>query len=286
MRTWLITGGTSGFGQAYAVAALEGGDQVVLTARRPEQLKQWADVHGDRVLTLALDVTDPRQAAAAVAAAEARFGAVDVLVNNAGGGSHGSVEDADERELRQTFEINFFGTATMIRAVLPGMRVRRRGCIVNVSSVGGVRAFPGVGYYNAAKFAVEGLSESLRQEVEPLGVKVLVVEPGAFRTRADSVGYSLGAFPVREDYEGTVGVLRDALVMMNGTQPGDPARGARAVVEAVASGNPPHRLVLGGLGYEQVTQKLEAMLAETRAWQDVSRGADFPDSAHQPGEYV
>jgi NADP-dependent 3-hydroxy acid dehydrogenase YdfG len=286
MRTWLITGGTSGFGQAYAEAALAEGDQVVLTARRPERLADWAEKHGNRVLTLALDVTDARRAAEVVSAAEARFGAVDVLVNNAGGGSHGSVEDTDERELRQTFEVNFFGTVTMIRAVLPGMRARRKGCVVNVSSVGGVRAFPGVGYYNAAKFAVEGISESLRQEVEPLGIGVMVVEPGAFRTKADSAGYSHGAAPVREDYEGTVGALRDALVAMNGTQPGDPARAARAVVEAVASGAPPHRLVLGGLGFEQVTAKLESMLAETRAWEDVSRGADFPDSSHRPGVYV
>jgi NAD(P)-dependent dehydrogenase (short-subunit alcohol dehydrogenase family) len=286
MRTWLITGGTSGFGQAYAEAALEEGDQVVITARRPEQLSGWAEKYNERVLVLALDVTDPVQAVAVVAAAEARFGAVDVLVNNAGGGSHGSVEDADEHELRQTFEVNFFGTATMIRAVLPGMRGRRSGCIVNMSSVGGVRAFPGVGYYNAAKFAVEGLSESLRQEVEPLGITVMAVEPGAFRTKTDSAGYSRGAALVREDYEDTVGVLRDALVTMNGKQPGDPARGARAVVKAVVSGHPPHRLVLGGLGFEQVTAKLQAMLSETRTWEDVSRGADFPDSAHRPGIYV
>ncbi|WP_432845644.1 oxidoreductase [Amycolatopsis sp. CA-161197] len=283
MRTWLITGGNSGFGQAYADAALAAGDRVVLTARRPDGLAHRA---GERVLVLPLDVTDAGQAAEVVAAAEARFGSVDVLVNNAGGGSHGSVEDTGERELRQVFEVNFFGTTTMIRAVLPGMRARRRGCVVNVSSVGGVRAFPGVGYYNAAKFAVEGISESLRQEVEPLGLRVMVVEPGAFRTKTGSVGYSHSATPIREDYEGTVGVLRDALVKMNGTQPGDPERAARAVVDAVASGRPPHRLVLGGLGFEQVTAKLEAMLAETRAWEDVARGADFPDSAHRPGEYV
>jgi NAD(P)-dependent dehydrogenase (short-subunit alcohol dehydrogenase family) len=283
VRTWLITGGTSGFAQAYAEAALEAGDQVVLTARRPEQLARWA---GERVLVLPLDVTDAEQAAEVVAAVEARFGAVDVLVNNAGGGSHGSVEDTGEGELRQVFEVNFFGTTNLIRAVLPGMRARRQGCVVNVSSVGGVRAFPGVGYYNAAKFAVEGISESLRQEVEPLGLQVMVVEPGAFRTRTDAVGYSHGEALVREDYEGTVGVLRDALIKMNGTQPGDPARAARAVVDAVLSGRPPHRLVLGGLGFEQVTAKLEAMLAETRAWEDVSRGADFPESAHRPGEYV
>jgi NADP-dependent 3-hydroxy acid dehydrogenase YdfG len=286
MRTWLITGGTSGFGQAYAEAAFEQGDRVVLTARRPERLTGWAHRYGDRMLVLALDVTKTDQAAAVVGTVEAHFGAVDVLVNNAGGGSHGSVEDADEGELRETFEVNFFGTTGLIRAVLPGMRRRRSGCIVNMSSVGGVRGFPGVGYYNAAKFAVEGISESLRQEVEPLGIKVMVVEPGAFRTKADSAGYSEGAAQVRKDYEGTVGVLRDALVGMNGTQPGDPARGARAVVKAVLSGAPPHRLVLGNLGFDQVTAKLEGMLTEIRAWEGVSRDVDFPDSAHRAGQYV
>ncbi|GAA1239680.1 oxidoreductase [Pseudonocardia alaniniphila] len=286
MRTWLITGGTSGFGRAYAEAVLAKGDQVVLTARRVEQLGGWAQDHGEQALVVPLDVTDPAQVTDAVAAAHGRFGAVDVVVNNAGGGSHGAVEDTDEAEIRATFEANFFGTVRVIRAVLPGMRARRSGCIVNISSVGGLRAFPGVGYYNAAKFAVEGLSESLRQEVEPLGIKVLVVEPGAFRTRSDSAGYSDSAIPVIEDYAGTVGVLRDALVAMNGRQPGDPRRAAQAVVQAVVGGNPPHRLVLGNLGFEQVTGKLEAMLAEIRAWEPVSRSADFPDSTHTPGAYV
>jgi NAD(P)-dependent dehydrogenase (short-subunit alcohol dehydrogenase family) len=285
MRTWLITGGTSGFGQAFADAALEQGDQVVLTARRVEQPRDWAGDRGS-VLLLPMDVTDPGQVAGAVAEAESRFGAIDVLVNNAGGGSHGAVEDTDEAEIRSTFEVNFFGTASAIRAVLPGMRARRSGCIVNISSVGGIRAFPGVGYYNAAKFAVEGLSESLRQEVEPLGIKVMLVAPGAFRTRARSTGYSHSETPVLADYAGTVGVLREALVAMNGTQPGDPRRAARAVVEAVNSGNPPHHLVLGNLGFDQVSAKLEAMLSELRAWEHVARGADFPDTTHRPGSYV
>jgi NAD(P)-dependent dehydrogenase (short-subunit alcohol dehydrogenase family) len=286
MRTWLITGGTSGFGRAYAEEALAQGDQVVLTARRVEQLDGWAQHHGGQALVVPLDVTDPSQVTNAVAAAHDRFGAIDVVVNNAGGGSHGAVEDTDEAEIRWTFEVNFFGAAAVIRAVLPGMRARRSGCIVNISSVGGLRAFPGVGYYNAAKFAVEGISESLRQEVEPLGINVLVVEPGAFRTRSDSTGYSDSATPVLEDYAGTVGALRDALVAMNGRQPGDPRQAARAVVQAVVAGNPPHHLVLGNLGFEQVTGKLEAMLAEIRAWEPVSRSADFPDSTHTPGAYV
>ncbi|GII56301.1 short-chain dehydrogenase/reductase [Planotetraspora thailandica] len=286
MKTWLITGGTSGFGQAYAEAALEQGDQVVLTARNVERLETWARDREKTVLVLPLDVTDPAQVASAVDAAQNRFGAIDVLVNNAGGGSHGAVEDTGEAVIRSTFEVNFFGTVAMIRAVLPRMRARRSGCIVNISSVGGVRAFPGVGYYNAAKFAVEGISESLRQEVEPLGIKVLVVEPGAFRTKADSAGYSAGTTRVLDDYAHTVGALSEALVAMNGKQPGDPRRAARAVVQAVASDDPPHHLVLGSLGFDQVTAKLETMLAQIRAWEDVARGADFPDSTHKPGAYV
>jgi NAD(P)-dependent dehydrogenase (short-subunit alcohol dehydrogenase family) len=196
------------------------------------------------------------------------------------------VEDTDEAVARDMFETNFWGTVATIRAVLPSMRARRHGRIVNVSSVGGVRAFPGVGYYNAAKFAVEGLSKSLRQEVEPLGIKVLVVEPGAFRTKADSAGYSRGGAPVSDDYTGTVGALRDALVSMNGKQPGDPMRGARAVAQALASDNPPHHLVLGSLGFDQVTAELEAMLGEIRGLEAVARGADFSDGTHTPGEYV
>jgi NAD(P)-dependent dehydrogenase (short-subunit alcohol dehydrogenase family) len=286
VKTWLITGGTSGFGTAYAEAALEKGGQVVLTARKVEQLRDWADRHGDRALVLPLDVTDPSGVAEAVAAAETRFGRIDVLVNNAGGGTHGSVEDTDEAAVRSAFEVNFFGAVTVIRAVLPGMRARRQGCIVNMSSVGGLLAFPGVGYYNAAKFALEGISESLRQEVEPLGIQVLVVEPGAFRTRAEATGYTESAAPVRADYAGTVGVLRDALTAMNGSQPGDPRRAARAVVDAVDSGRPPRHLVLGATGYEQVTAKLEAMLAEIRGLEHVARGADFPDTAHTAGQYV
>lgn len=286
MRTWLITGGTSGFGQAYAQAALEQGDQVVLTARRVHRLERWAAVHGERALALAMDVTDPAQVKDALAAAQEHFGAIDVLVNNAGGGSHGAVEDSDETVARDMFETNFWGTAATIRAVLPGMRARRGGCVVNISSVGGVRAFPGVGYYNAAKFAVEGLSESLRQEVEPLGIRVMVVEPGAFRTRTDSAGYSDDGGRVQDDYADTVGALRDALVAMNGKQPGDPLRAARAVVRAVVSGDTPHHLVLGSLGFDQVTAKLETMLTEIRAGEAVARGADFPDGDHTPGRYV
>ncbi len=223
---------------------------------------------------------------AAVAAAEESFGSIDVLVNNAGGGSHGAVEDTDEQQIRGVFEVNFFGTVAVTRAVLPGRRRRRSGCIVNMSSVGGIRAFPGVGYYNAAKFAVEGLSESLRQEVQHLGITVMVVEPGAFRIKADSSGYSASTSPIHADYAGTVGVLRDALIAMNGTQPGDPQRAARAVAQAVSSGKPPNHLVLGNLGFDQVVAKLEAQLAEVHAWEAVSRSADFPDSAHRSGIYV
>lgn len=179
MKTWFITGGTpGGFGMAYAEAALEQGDRVVLTARRPDELAGWADGHGERVLVLPLDVTDEQQVRTAVSTAEDRFGGIDVLVNNAGRGWYGSVEGMDDAAVRKLFELNFFSVVAVTRAVLPGMRARRDGWIVNMSSVAGLRGVVGFGFYTAAKFAIEGLTDVLRQEVAPLGIKVLAVEPG------------------------------------------------------------------------------------------------------------
>jgi NAD(P)-dependent dehydrogenase (short-subunit alcohol dehydrogenase family) len=282
-----ISAGTSGFGEAYAQAALGNGDQVALTARHPERLRDPGCGNSERTAMFALDVTDADQVRSVVSAAEGRFGRIDVLVNNAGGGSAGSVEETGEAEIRSTFEANFFGAVALIRAVLPGMRARRSGTIINMSSVGGIRAFPGVGYYNAAKFAIEGISESLRREVGPLGIKVLVVEPGSFRTHAGSAAYrTAGMPPIAADYQATVGVLRADLARASGRQPGDPRRAAQAIVQAIESGSPPYRLVLGNLGYQQVVSKLQDMLDETRAWEQVSRSADFPDTDHVPGEYL
>jgi NAD(P)-dependent dehydrogenase (short-subunit alcohol dehydrogenase family) len=276
-RTWFITGGTpGGFGAAFADAALEAGDRVALTARRPEELRDWAEPYGDRVLTLRLDVTDTQQVHQAVATAEAHFGGIDVLVNNAGRGWYGSVEGMDDAAVRQLFELNFFSVLGVTRAVLPGMRARRSGWIINVSSVAGLKGVLGFGYYTAAKHAVEGMTDVLRQEVAPLGVKVLAVQPGAFRTRAYT---GFAGEPVREsveDYRPMLESVRTAMIEQDGNQPGDPLQGARAVVATIGQADPPHRLVLGSGGYDAVIGELESMISEIRAHEKVSRSVDFP----------
>jgi len=201
---WFITGCSTGFGRAFAYAALAHGFRVVATAREVRKLDNFNVGHSDRVLTLGLDVTHPEQIKDAVTVAERAFGRIDVLVNNAGYGYMAAVEEGEEQEIRSVFETNFFGLAAMIRAVLPGMRARRHGCIINIASVGGIVGFPGSGYYAATKFAVEGLSQSLAREVEPLGIRVLVVEPGPFRT--DWAGRSLRqSSNFVGDYEPTAG---------------------------------------------------------------------------------
>jgi NAD(P)-dependent dehydrogenase (short-subunit alcohol dehydrogenase family) len=277
-RRWFITGGTPGsFGVAYADAALEAGDRVVLTSRRPQELADWAEPYGDRVLVVALDVTDPAQVRRAVSAAEDRFGGIDVLVNNAGRGWYGSIEGMDEAALRAMFELNFFAVLSVTRAVLPGMRARGDGWIVNVSSVAGLVAAPGFGFYSATKFAIEAVTETLRDEVAPHGISVLAVEPGAFRTNAYA---GFADEPVAEpmsDYRDMLEQVRAAFVDMDGTQPGDPQRGARAVIAAMGSGSPPRRLILGNSGYDAVVDTLEGALADIRASETLSRSADFPD---------
>ncbi|MFI7124762.1 oxidoreductase [Nonomuraea sp. NPDC050153] len=278
-RTWFITGGTpGGFGMAFADAALESGDRVALTARRPDELRAWAEPYGDRVLALGLDVTDTRQVHQAVTAAEAHFGGIDVLVNNAGRGWYGSVEGMDDAAVRHVFELNFFAVLAVTRAVLPGMRARRNGWIINISSVAGLRGVLGFGHYTAAKHAVEGMTDVLRQEVAPLGVKVLAVQPGAFRTRAYAGFADEPLQESIEDYRPMLEGIRAAMIEQNGNQPGDPLQGARAVVAAINRDNPPRRLVLGDAGYEAVIGELESMLTEIQAHENVSRSVDFPQA--------
>ncbi|SEQ23237.1 SDR family NAD(P)-dependent oxidoreductase [Lentzea albida] len=276
MRTWFITGGTpGGFGLVYAEAALEQGDQVVVTARRPAELREWAEEYGDRVLVLPLDVTDADQVRAAVKAAEERFGGIDVLVNNAGRGWYGSVEGAPEETIRRTFDLNLFAVVDVIRAVLPGMRARGDGWIVNMSSVAGLVGAQGFGYYAAAKFALEGLSESLRPEVEPFGVRVLVVEPGAFRTKAYAGFQDEPVNEVVDAYVPMVESVKAAFVAHDGRQEGDPVRGVRAVISAMNAPVPPQRIVLGNSGYDVVVAMHEKALAELRENEKLSRSADF-----------
>jgi len=270
---WFITGCSTGFGRELATQALERGYRVVVTARKPDEVEALA-AKGE-ALVLKLDVTEQNQIDTAIKAAEKQFGGIDVLVNNAGIGYFAAVEESEEKEVRRMFEINVFGMGRMIQAALPGMRRRRKGFIVNISSVAGLRSFPSLGYYDATKFAVEGLSEALWQEVEPLGIKVMLVEPSGFRT--GWAGRSANESKKQiADYAATAGVCRSEMRADSGKQPGDPARAAKAIVEAVASLNPPHHLLLGNDAYEGATAKLEALGKEFKAWESVSRGADFP----------
>jgi NAD(P)-dependent dehydrogenase (short-subunit alcohol dehydrogenase family) len=273
---WFITGCSTGFGRALATYALEKGYRVVVTARNPADVADLA-VQGDALL-LKLDVTDQRQVEAAVAAAERKFGCIDVLVNNAGIGYFAAIEEGEEDQVRRLFEINVFGLTRMIRAVLPGMRRHRQGFIVNFSSIGGLRSFPALGYYNATKFAVEGLSEALWQEVEPLGIRVMLVEPSGFRT--DWAGRSANESKVQiADYAATAGAWRNQVRAVSGHQPGDPVRAVHAIVAAVEAAHPPHHLLLGNDAYEGAVAKLDSLHQEFAQWEAASRAADFPPEA-------
>ena len=272
---WFITGCSTGFGLELAKQAIEHGFRTVITARDPSTLEGY--VATDHVLVLKLDVTKPDQVAAAIKSAEDRFGGIDVLVNNAGIGYFAAIEEGEEADIRKMFEVNVFALCDMVRAVLPGMRKRRSGCIVNFSSIAGIRGFPALGYYNATKFAVEGLSEALWQEVEPLGVRVMVVEPSGFRT--DWAGRSANESSRRiDDYVATAGAVRAGVRAVSGKQPGDPVRAAKAVVKAVASGNPPHHLLLGNDAFDGAMSKLDELRKDFAAAEAVARAADFPKS--------
>ncbi len=272
---WLITGCSTGFGRELAKLVLERGWCAVVTARDPKKVQDLVAGTDGRGLALKLDVTDSAQIAEAVKKAEAAFGKIDVLVNNAGFGYMAAVEEGEDNEVRAMFETNFFGLVDVTRAVLPGMRKRRRGHILNISSIGGFIGFPGVGYYNATKFAVEGLSEGLAMEVEPLGIKVVIVEPGPFRT--DWAGRSLKQTGDGiEDYAKTAAARRQAISGRSGKQPGDPVRGAKAMIEVVQSSNPPLRLVLGRMALDGARGKLEVLRRDLDAWEKTSLGADFP----------
>ncbi|WP_345816171.1 oxidoreductase [Paraburkholderia sp. PREW-6R] len=273
---WFITGCSTGFGREIAVAALEKGWRVVVTARQPDALKDFADRYGDRALVLELDVTQTSQIARAVEATLQHFGRIDVLVNNAGYGYLGAIEEGDDQDVRDMFEVNFFGVANTIKAVLPVMREQRAGHIVNITSVGGLVGNPGSGYYAATKFAVEGLSEALAAETAELGIKVTAVEPGPFRT--DWAGRSLKQTRTPIDaYAASAGKRRAGIAAASGKQPGDPARAALAIIAAVQSPTPPGHLILGGDGLARVKGKLENLRAEIAAWEATTLSADFPD---------
>ena len=270
---WFITGCSTGFGRELATQTLARGFRVVVTARKPEQVEELA-AKGE-ALVLKLYVTDQSQINAAIKAAEEKFGGIDVLVNNAGIGYFAAIEEGEEIEVRRMFEINVFGLSRMIQAVLPGMRQRRKGCIVNISSLAGLRSAPALGYYNATKFAVEGLSGALLQEVEPLGIKVIVVEPSGFRT--DWAGRSANESKKQiADYAKTAGEWRHEIRADSGKQPGDPVRAVKALIAAVESAQPPRHLLLGNDAYEGAMAKLEELHKDFSAVETIARGADFP----------
>ena len=271
---WFITGCSTGFGRELAKLVLARGWQAVVTARDSDRL---ADLASDKAnaLALTLDVTDDAQITAAVAAARAKFGRIDVLVNNAGYGYQATAEEGDEAEIRAQFDTNVFGLFALTRAILPIMRRQRSGNIVNFTSVAGLVGFPGSGYYAASKHAVEGWSDSLLAEVAPLGIGVTCVEPGPFRT--DWAGRSLRQTPnTISEYIDTAKARMEATKAYSGTQLGDPVRAGEAIIAAVQQPTPPRHLVLGQFGYDAVTTKLKERLAEIEASQNISLGADFP----------
>lgn len=273
---WLITGCSTGFGRELAKAVLDRGFRAVVTARNLSTVADLVTGREHQAIAVKLDVTSRDDVAEAVDRAQQSFGGIDVLVNNAGIGYFGSIEESDEAEVRRMFEINFWGLSEMTRAALPGMRKRRRGHIVNVSSIGGLRAFPGIGYYNASKFAVVGFSEALAQEVAPLGIRVTIVEPSGFRT--DWAGRSANEAPTTiADYSETAQRNWKGIRSASGRQPGDPARAAQAIIAAVEAKDPPLHLLLGKAALKGARIKIEMMEKDFSAWKDVTEGADFPE---------
>jgi NAD(P)-dependent dehydrogenase (short-subunit alcohol dehydrogenase family) len=272
-QVWFVTGASRGLGFAIAQAVLEKGDAVVAAARNASRAEQVLGP-SDRVFAVSVDVTDRASIQRAADTAVARFGKIDVIVNNAGYGLMGAVEELDALELEDVFKTNFFGARDVIRALLPTLRAQRAGWIVNISSVGGFTGTPGAGAYNASKFALEGLSEALAQELAPLGIRVLIVEPGYFRT--DFLNDSMRtAKATIADYADTAGSTIKTIAERNGKQPGDPRKAARAIIKAIESLYPPLRLVLGGDAVERVTNKLAAVRHDLDEWREVSMGTDF-----------
>ena len=272
-QVWFVTGASRGLGFAIAQAVLEKGDAVVAAARNASRAEQVLGP-SDRVFAVSIDVTDRASIQRAADTAVARFGKIDVIVNNAGYGLMGAVEELDALELEDVFKTNFFGAREVIRALLPTLRAQRAGWIVNISSVGGFTGTPGAGAYNASKFALEGLSEALAQELAPLGIRVLIVEPGYFRT--DFLNDSMRtAKATIADYADTAGSTIKTIAERNGKQPGDPRKAARAIIKGIESLHPPLRLVLRGDAVERVTNKLAAVRHDLDDWREVSMGTDF-----------
>jgi len=272
-RVWLVTGASSGFGRAISEEAMNRGDIVLAAARKVDQLADLTGAGPANLHAVRLDVTDFERVPEVVADVVDRFGRIDVLVNNAGRGLVGAVEETSDRQLRDQMDVHFFGPVALVRAVLPHMRRRRSGTIVQISSVGGRLSFPGVGAYSASKFALEGVSEALAGEVAPFGVRVMIVEPGAFRTGLHGSGDNTAVLP---EYEQIMGPVRAGQAELASTAPGDPAKAAKAIVDAVDAEKVPLRLALGGDAVDAILGHLEAERETLRAWEPVARATQYP----------
>jgi NAD(P)-dependent dehydrogenase (short-subunit alcohol dehydrogenase family) len=276
-RVWFITGSSTGFGRALVEAVLANGECVIATARKPEQLNDVVNQYPDTALAVRLDVTNCQEVDEAVNVALKTFGHVDVLVNNAGYGLLGGVEEASNAEIRAQFETNLFGALNVMQAVLAHMRQRQSGHILNISSVGGFTGYAGFGIYNGTKFALEGISEALALEVAPFGIHITIVEPGAFRT--DWAGRSMTRTErIIEDYAETAGQTRTWMDGENGDQAGDPARAVQAMIKVVNAANPPLRLVLGADALERIRGKLRSVAQELDTWELTTVNTAFPVS--------
>jgi NAD(P)-dependent dehydrogenase (short-subunit alcohol dehydrogenase family) len=274
-RTWFITGASRGFGRSFAQAALAAGDRVAATARDTSTLDDLVAEHGDAIVPIELDVTDRDAAFAAVGQACERLGRLDVVVNNAGYGVSGAIEELSEEQARRQIEVNLFGALWVTQAALPIMRVQGSGWIVQVSSIGGLAAFPLTGIYHASKWALEGFSETLRQEVEPFGVKVLMVEPSGFRT--DWAGSSMDRAEPIDAYQRIEAIAARRSGQQqenNGSQPGNPDLAAQALLETLDREDPPFRLLLGNIAYDVAVDRYQSRLEEFRAGEQAARGAD------------
>jgi len=274
-KVWFITGCSTGFGRQLAQEVLRSGYHAVVTARNTDDVKDIVGAYPDMAISVKLDVTKEAEIAAAVEQAIQKFGQIDVLVNNAGIGYFAAIEESEQAEIRRMFEINFFGLANMTNAVLPIMRKQRSGHVVNIASVGGLVGFPGVGFYNATKFAVDGFSEALSKETAHLGIKVTIINPSGFRT--DWAGRSANNSKiVIDDYAPSAHANKDTIRGYSGNQPGDPELAAKAIVKAVEAENPPLHLLLGVGALKGARKKLEDLKADFDTWEETTIGADSP----------
>jgi NAD(P)-dependent dehydrogenase (short-subunit alcohol dehydrogenase family) len=278
-KVWLITGCSTGFGRELAIYVLAQGYSATIAARNTYDIADIVTSYDETALAVKLDVTKPEQIEDAVKKTIEKFGRIDVLVNNAGIGYFGAIEESEEAAVRNMFEINFWGLAKMTQEVLPIMRKQKSGHIINIASIGGLVGFPAVGFYNATKFAVDGLSESLAKETAPLGIKVTIVAPSGFRT--DWAGRSANNSPiVIEDYATTAGANKNFIRGYSGAQPGDPKCAAMAIVKAVESAEPPLRLLLGEAALKGARNKLNELKKDFDTWEETTVGADFPKTAN------